>query len=79
MEVETIQSFKTSGYDDDMILNALNEAVKSNVLNFRYIEKILVNWSKHGVKRRYVTDDKLQTTKEDIASSIKDFKWWLDE
>jgi len=77
MELEIIQGFKSSGYDDQMILDALNEAVKSGVLNFRYIEKILVNWSKYGVKRRYASsqhDDHIQ-----VEQSIKDYKWWLDE
>lgn len=74
MELDIIQSFKTSGYDDFMILDALNEAVKSNVLNFRYIEKILDNWSKYGVKRRYTSTP--TTNKEEVDSSIKELKWW---
>lgn len=77
MELEIINSFKSSGYDDQMILDALNEAVKSNVLNFRYIEKILDNWSKYGVKRRYAPIQ--HQPKEDIDQSIKDLKWWDNE
>ena len=46
MELEIINTFKRSGYDDQMILDALNESVKAGVINFRYIEKILDNWSR---------------------------------
>lgn len=75
MELEIIQSFKSHGYDDMMILDALNESVKSGVMNFRYIEKILDNWSKYGVKRRYAPTKKT-TGVEDVPQEIKDLKWW---
>lgn len=74
MELDIISSFKSSGYDDNMILDALNEAVKSNVLNFRYIEKILENWSKYGVKKRFAPMQ--NEVKETVDESIKDYKWW---
>lgn len=35
-----------------MIIDALHEEVKAQVLNFRYIEKILENWEEHGVKKK---------------------------
>lgn len=74
MELEIINSFKNQGYDDQMILDALNESVKSGVINFRYIEKILDNWAKYGVKKRYAPMQ--QTSKKEIEQSIKDLKWW---
>lgn len=77
MELEIINTFKTSGYDDQMILDALNESVKSGVINFRYIEKILDNWSKYGVKRRYAPASHVGVGQE-IEQDIKDYKWWLD-
>lgn len=78
IEIQILQEMKTHGYDDKMILDALNEAVKSGVLNFKYIEKILDNWSKYGVKRRFAhTPPKQQ--QEDIDKSIKDYEWWKDK
>ncbi len=77
MELEIIQSYKTTGYDDQMILDALNEAVKSGVMNFRYIEKILDNWSKQGVKRRFAS--KPVSSKEEVDKNIKGYQWWLNE
>lgn len=79
MELEVIQSFKSSGYDDQMILDALNESVKSGVINFRYIEKILDNWSRYGVKRRYASSFDTSRKHDDVEQSIKDYKWWLED
>jgi len=73
-ELEIIRSFKRAGYHDEMIVDALNEAVKSGVINFRYIEKILENWARYGVKKRFARN----TVKEDdqISQKIKDYNWW---
>ena len=79
MELEVIQSFKSSGYDDQMILDALNESVKSGVINFRYIEKILDNWTRYGVKRRYASSFDTSRKQDDVEQSIKDYKWWLED
>lgn len=76
MELEIINTFKVSGYDDKMILDALNESVKSGVINFRYIEKILDNWSKYGVKRRFASSQNTVKKTYDVEQSIKDYKWW---
>lgn len=72
MELQTICEWQESfGYQEDMIIMALKEAVKSQILSFRYIEGILNNWSKHGVKRRYVAQDEQE---EEIATST--YEWW---
>lgn len=73
-ELSIIQSFKTSGFDDSMIVDALNESVKSGVINFRYIEKILDNWSKFGVNKRFAPVR--QQTSSKVEQNIKDYKWW---
>ena len=73
MEFEIIQSFKSHGYDDKMIIDALNESVKAGVINFRYIEKILENWSKDGKKLRYAP---MKKETPEVDTSIKDLKWW---
>ena len=50
IEIETIKEWKQCQYDDEMVLKALKEATLSNVRNLRYIDKILVEWAKYGVK-----------------------------
>ena len=77
MELEIINTFKRSGYDDQMILDALNESVKAGVINFRYIEKILDNWSRYGVKKRYAPST--PTVRQDVDQNIKDYKWWAED
>ncbi len=73
LEIETIQQWKTEyKYEDDIIILALKEAVKSNVLSFRYIEGILHNWKKNGVKQRYITQE--EPVEETISASH--YKWW---
>lgn len=73
-ELEIINSFKRAGYHDEMIVDALNEAVKSGVINFRYIEAVLENWARYGVKKRFARN----APKEDdqISQQIKDYNWW---
>lgn len=77
MELEIINTFKRSGFDDQMILDALNESVKAGVINFRYIEKILDNWSRYGVKKRYAPST--PTVRQDVDQNIKDYKWWAED
>ena len=77
MELDIINTFKRSGYDDQMILDALNESVKAGVINFRYIEKILDNWSRYGVKKRYAPST--PTVRQDVDQNIKDYKWWAED
>lgn len=74
MELDTIREWKGYGYSDEMIVDALKEAVMAKVLNFRYIERILANWANNGVSRRFV--DK---PKQEDQVPVSDYKWWEDE
>ncbi|MBS5113358.1 MAG: DnaD domain protein [Coprobacillus cateniformis] len=77
-EVQLINSLKCQGHSDDMIIDALDESVKSGVITFRYIEKILDNWAKYGVKRRYAPQPNKQEN-IDVEQRIKDYKWWEND
>ena len=57
-----------------MIVDALLEAVRSNVLNFRYIEKILSNWARYGKKMRNKPIE--NTTNEAFSDEVKNLEWW---
>ncbi|GBF12169.1 DnaD domain protein [Tepidibacillus sp. HK-1] len=51
MEVELISAWLDQDhYSNEIILYALKEAVFSNKLNFRYIDKILFEWQKKNLK-----------------------------
>ncbi len=77
LEYEMINGWISIGNSEELIVEALKEAVYNGVNNFRYIDKIIYEWSKKGYK-----------TKEDIEKSRKDrsvsksdlFDYnWLDE
>lgn len=72
IEIEILKEWKQCHYSDEMILEALKEATLSNVHNMRYIEKILIDWARHGMKR---------TGRNTISSSEKpidliEYEWW---
>lgn len=48
-EIRLINNWKEAGYKDEMIKEALKEAIFNGVQNFKYIDKILFNWSQNGV------------------------------
>lgn len=74
IDIEYINQFKRSGYDDTMIVNALKEAVKSNALSFRYVERVLENWS-HS--KNYVK--KYQEEDTEVAEEIRNYNWWEND
>ena len=74
MEFDSIKEWVQSGYSEEMILKALKEAVKSQVLTLRYIEGILINWAQNGVKERYI-DEKPQERK--VKESH--YHWWEEK
>ena len=52
----------------------LKEAVKSQVLTLRYIDGILNNWQRNGVKERYIEE---KPKERKVAESH--YQWWEDE
>lgn len=64
MEYEIINNWFELNYTEEIILCALREAVyNGSNSNLRYIEKILVEWAKKGIK-----------TKEDVERNRREFK-----
>lgn len=50
IEYEIIKSWFESGFTNELVLEALKEAVFNGVTNLRYIDTILYEWSKKGIK-----------------------------
>lgn len=63
MEYEIINGWKENNYSEETIKLALKEAVYNGVFNLRYIDKILFDWNKKGIK-----------TKEDVEKDKSSFK-----
>ncbi len=50
MEYEIITGWLESNYKEDIIVEALREAVYNGASNLRYIDRILFEWNKKGIK-----------------------------
>lgn len=62
-EYEIINSWLDSEYSEELILLALKEAVYNGVTNFRYIDRIIFEWHKKGIR-----------TKDDVEKNRKEYK-----
>ena len=60
MEIEVIKAWLEKMYSEDLILEALKEAVYNGATTIRYIDTILYEWSKNNIK-----------TKEDVENHLK--------
>lgn len=63
IEIELVKGWKEYNYNDDVIKEAIKEAVYNGVANLRYIDKILFTWNKKGLK-----------SVEDIEKDRKEFR-----
>lgn len=63
MEYEIIQSWCGGEFSQELIVLALKEATYNGAANLRYIDKILYEWKKKGIK-----------TKEDVEKQRKQFQ-----
>lgn len=72
-EYEMINKWIEIGNSESTIKEALKEAILNNVTSFKYIDKILYDWSKNGVKK------KNKEEKNNIESvGLFDYNW-LDD
>lgn len=63
LEVQIIREWIQNGMSEELIKEALKEAIINNVRNLKYVERILYNWRSKGFK-----------TKEDVLKDKKNFK-----
>lgn len=78
MEYEIINSWLEQGISRELILSALKEAVFNGVNNLRYVDKILYEWNKKGIKKANeikASNKKTEDDKEDISYEYD----WLNE
>lgn len=77
IEYETIKGWLDSNLSEDLIKEALKEAVLNGVNNLKYIDKILFEWNKKGYK--IPSDIKRKPkTKDHEELNLFDYDW-LDE
>lgn len=51
-EYEMLNKWIENGNSESTIKEALKEAILNNVRNFKYIDKILYDWAKNGVRKK---------------------------
>ncbi len=83
IEYEIISAWLEDGTSEELILEALKEAVYSGVCNLRYIDKILYEWGKKGIKtakdveKNRINFREKQEKKEKLE--LFDYDWFDDE
>lgn len=63
MEVEIIKEWLHDGFTEELIKEALKEAIYNDARSLKYIDRILFNWKNKGIK-----------TKEDILKEKRSFR-----
>ena len=85
IEYEIINAWLDNSFDRTLIKEALKEAVFNGVSNLKYMDKILYEWGKAGVKSVSDVENlrKKRNTKNDnnsdIDMEIVDWNWFDDE
>lgn len=81
IEYELISGWINGNFTEEIILCALKEAVYNGVNNLRYIDKILYEWNKKGIKtKEQVELDKKKFKMNDTPKQeMFDYDWLNDE
>jgi DNA replication protein len=80
MEYEIINNWLDNGTSEELILEALKEAIYNNVKSLRYIEKILLNWKDKGYKNKSdVSNGLIQESNDNVLTDLYDFNWLDNE
>jgi len=82
MDYEIINAWLTSGYSEELILGALEEANYNGVSSLRYIDKILYEWHKKGFKKMSDVTNHLKSKADNeeklFETKVMEYNW-LDE
>ena len=78
MDVEVINAWIDKGFSEELIKLALKEAVYNGAASLRYIDKILYEWDRKGIKNPEDIKTKLYTDEKEeklFETSIFNFDW----
>ena len=82
VEYEIVHAWLEQGTSEELILEALKEAVYSGVANLRYIDKIIYEWTKNGIKTRLDVENNRKNFKQRQEKKEKlelfDYDWFED-
>ena len=77
MDYEIINAWIDKGFKEELILAALKEAVYNGVPNLRYVDKVLYEWNRKGIKMPEDINKtyNLEKSTPVFESSILNFDW----
>ena len=76
MEFEIIGAWIDNNYTEELILLALKEAVYNGASNLRYIDKILSEWRKKGIKTENdIKKEKERRIKQPPKKEVFEYDW----
>ena len=79
LEKEVIKAWIQNGFDTSMIIDAINEAKYNGTCNIRYIDKVLNEWNKKGIKNTNQLEEYLKN-ETSRHEEVKLFDYdWLEE
>lgn len=83
IEYEIIKSWLENGTSEELVLEALKEAVFNGVTNLRYMDKILYEWTKKGIKNKEDVEKNQIKHREEKKKESKlelfEYDWFDDE
>ena len=88
IEYEIIKAWTESKFSDELIKEAVKEAVFNGVSNLKYIDKILFEWGKKGIttvkdveenRKRRKSSLNSKDNDDNIDLDIVDWNWFDDE
>ncbi|MFA5603708.1 MAG: DnaD domain protein [Bacilli bacterium] len=80
IEYELISGWQVNKVSDELILLALKEAVYNGAVSLRYIDRILYDWTKKGIKTGAdVNLEKQKFKKKKDTPDIFDYDWLNDD
>lgn len=86
MEYEIIKAWIESGNSDEIIREAVKEATFNGVSNLRYIDKILYEWNKKGIKTKDAVEksrishrEVKENSDDNSLEDIFDYNWFEED
>jgi len=81
MEVEIINEWGQSGISEELIKEALKEAIYNNVRSLKYIDRILFTWQQKGFKTKndIFRDKKNYHKSQKSMEPVYDYNWLEEE
>lgn len=81
MEYEIIKGWINDKFSYEIIIEALKEAIYNNVTSLSYIDKILYDWNRKGLKTRedVIKDKNNYREQKKKSVNVFDYNWLEDE